>query len=335
MESNNAHSQQLLADQSNFSFDFQNIDHFFDNIDTSFAFDLDVNNSSTNLQQSEVKPIKNEPVFFNQSQQQKATRLKAKPRPKAPIPDKAGLDLQNPQKNATEQKIKRPLNAFMVWSQMERRKLNQQMPDVHNVSISRQLGLRWKLFDEKQKQPYKAEAARLREIHANQYPEYKYKPVKRKAKQPTTNTSSASSQDYQPQPSPLFSDQLNSAETTDDLDISLDFDSSDFDILMDTIETSSSSSSHQPAPTQITATTTNLPENSLVLENSFLSVTPPAFQSIVQSSGIKLPMSAPTNMQQMLDNSSLVMTPADSPLFYPTQFEEQPVPTVVYNVSIF
>lgn len=71
--------------------------------------------------------------------------------------------------------VKRPMNAFMVWSQIERRKISEVAPDMHNAEISKQLGARWKLFDENDRQPFIEEAERLRILHMQEYPDYKYR----------------------------------------------------------------------------------------------------------------------------------------------------------------
>jgi len=75
--------------------------------------------------------------------------------------------------------VKRPMNAFMVWSQIERRKISAVQPDIHNAEISKRLGRRWRLLSDAERLPFIREADRLRELHMREYPDYKYRPRKR------------------------------------------------------------------------------------------------------------------------------------------------------------
>lgn len=75
--------------------------------------------------------------------------------------------------------VKRPMNAFMVWSQLERRKISEVAPDMHNAEISKRLGKRWKTLNEEDRQPYIEEAERLKMLHLQEYPDYKYRPRKK------------------------------------------------------------------------------------------------------------------------------------------------------------
>merc|ERR1719483_579716 len=71
------------------------------------------------------------------------------------------------------------MNAFMVFSHYERKKIIEVQPDIHNAEISKRLGKKWKELIDTDKQPYIQEAERLRLLHLREYPGYKYQPKKK------------------------------------------------------------------------------------------------------------------------------------------------------------
>ena len=78
--------------------------------------------------------------------------------------------------NRSPDHIKRPMNAFMVWSKQRRKELAQENPRMHNSELSKRLGAEWKALSDAEKRPYIDEAKKIREQHMLDHPGYRYRP---------------------------------------------------------------------------------------------------------------------------------------------------------------
>ena len=87
------------------------------------------------------------------------------------------------------------MNAFMVWSQIERHKIIDQIPKIHNADVSKFLGRKWKSLPPKEKEPFIQEAEKLRLLHQAEFPDYKYRP-KKKVRSKKKSESNRYSGDY-------------------------------------------------------------------------------------------------------------------------------------------
>uniref|UniRef100_A0AC35UDG3 HMG box domain-containing protein n=1 Tax=Rhabditophanes sp. KR3021 TaxID=114890 RepID=A0AC35UDG3_9BILA len=104
-----------------------------------------------------------------------------------------------------QQFIKRPLNAYMIFTRIERKKIMAQDPKKKMFEVSREMGERWKALNEGQKKPFFDLAKKHKELHQTylkQNPEIAYHPQRKKtSKHANSNAKShsAAKQEYQVQ----------------------------------------------------------------------------------------------------------------------------------------
>ncbi|KAI3320820.1 high mobility group box domain-containing protein [Xylariaceae sp. AK1471] len=80
-----------------------------------------------------------------------------------------------------EEKVKKPMNAFMLYRQFHYKAVTQANKHLHNGEVSKILGGRWKTLPDEEREPWVEEAnARLREFKRVN-PKYKHRYTQKKA----------------------------------------------------------------------------------------------------------------------------------------------------------
>ncbi|KAF5902943.1 F-box/LRR-repeat protein 3-like, partial [Clarias magur] len=92
-------------------------------------------------------------------------------------------DLSVSKDQNNNRRIKRPMNAYIIWSRTHRRILSRANPSASTSEISEKLGIEWRKLTEEQKMPYYAESWRLKWEHKQQFPDWEYNPHPKKTKQ--------------------------------------------------------------------------------------------------------------------------------------------------------
>lgn len=76
-------------------------------------------------------------------------------------------------------KIKRPMNVFMVWAQMNRKTVAAKHKDLTNSEISKILGSLWRQMSDEDKEPFRRISDDILRKHREQHPGYRYRPRRR------------------------------------------------------------------------------------------------------------------------------------------------------------
>ena len=85
---------------------------------------------------------------------------------------------------SSNDKTKRPMNAFFLYSTFQRKKQSQDKTlAAHQNDVCRSFGATWKQLSKEEKQPFYDEAKRLAAEHKRLNPDYKYNPRRKSVQQ--------------------------------------------------------------------------------------------------------------------------------------------------------
>ncbi|XP_077311309.1 transcription factor SOX-30-like isoform X1 [Lithobates pipiens] len=73
-------------------------------------------------------------------------------------------------------RLKRPMNAYMLWARINRPVLSKANPNTKFALISAMLGEEWSKLTEAQKEPYYEEAERIKRKHTREHPDWEFRP---------------------------------------------------------------------------------------------------------------------------------------------------------------
>jgi hypothetical protein len=93
---------------------------------------------------------------------------------------------------SSQNHIKRPLNAFMLWSYKQRQRIALNNPQMPNSEISKQLGAEWRRLSETDKDPFIEEAKKLKRKHELDHPNYKIVQRRKRKVRPVHTAGNAS-----------------------------------------------------------------------------------------------------------------------------------------------
>ncbi|NXM69307.1 SOX30 factor, partial [Serilophus lunatus] len=113
-------------------------------------------------------------------------KIETKNIPLTVLPSDSGIP-DTPFSKTKSGRVKRPMNAFMVWARIHRAALAKANPRANNAEISVQLGLEWSKLTEEQKQPYYDEANKIKLKHREEFPGWVYQPNKKKCFPPPSS----------------------------------------------------------------------------------------------------------------------------------------------------